>query len=300
MTRAWEENEEVVERFRAWLEQTGREIDDLDATGADDRPDASVRDEPFVEVGLRQLVEAFTAMRHELKLQTKSTRGLDETVHSALQGLEAAMNRFQSVQAREQEAAEGAARPLVEMLAGLDEALHRGARAFEAAQRQMTQAAPDELGRALDEAFRRQPWWRRLLMRRWHEFLRRRATETLARCNDREFARVMQGYRLIVTRMQRALAEQFVQRMECLGRRVDPAEMTVVELVDDPEADPETVVEEVRPGYLWRGKVIRFAEVRAVASRAASVASPDAAEPPGAPPLGKAPPEIKNDPEPRE
>ncbi len=219
MTRAWEENEEVVERFRTWLEQTGREIDDLDATGADDRPDASVRDEPFVEVGLRQLVEAFTAMRHELKLQTKSTRGLDEAVHSALQGLEAAMNRFQSVQAREQEAADGAARPLVEVLAGLDEALHRGARAFEAAHRQMTQSAPDELGRALDETFRRQPWWRRLLMRRWHEFLRRRATETLARCNDREFARVMQGYRLIVTRMQRALAVRAAHGMPGASRR---------------------------------------------------------------------------------
>ena len=46
--------------------------------------------------------------------------------------------------------------------------------------------------------------------------------------------------------------------------------MTVIDLVDDPASEPETVVEEVRPGYVWRGRVVRFAEVRAVGSRVAA------------------------------
>ena len=43
--------------------------------------------------------------------------------------------------------------------------------------------------------------------------------------------------------------------------------MTVVEIADDEQAPPETVIAELRPGYLWRQTVIRFAEVRAVKNR---------------------------------
>ena len=45
--------------------------------------------------------------------------------------------------------------------------------------------------------------------------------------------------------------------------------MTVVEVVDDPLRPPGLVVEEMRPGYYWKDKVIRFAEVRAVQGRTA-------------------------------
>ena len=40
--------------------------------------------------------------------------------------------------------------------------------------------------------------------------------------------------------------------------------MTVIEVVDEPRDRPGTVVKELRRGYTWRGRVIRFAEVQAV------------------------------------
>jgi molecular chaperone GrpE (heat shock protein) len=43
--------------------------------------------------------------------------------------------------------------------------------------------------------------------------------------------------------------------------------MTVVEVVDDPLHPPGLVVDELRPGYYWKDKVLRFAEVRAVQGR---------------------------------
>ena len=46
--------------------------------------------------------------------------------------------------------------------------------------------------------------------------------------------------------------------------QADPESMIVVEVVDDPNRPPGQVVEEVRRGYTWRGRVFRFAEVRAV------------------------------------
>jgi hypothetical protein len=42
-----------------------------------------------------------------------------------------------------------------------------------------------------------------------------------------------------------------------------------VELIDDASVKPETVVEEIRPGYSYGGEVVRFAEVRASKGRPA-------------------------------
>ncbi len=117
------------------------------------------------EAGLLQVVEALTAMRHELKLQTRNGRSLEEAVQGARQSLDVAMRQFQSVQAREEESARRAAQPLVEALVGLDESLGRGRKALEITHRQLTEAAPQELWQALDD---RVPtacrWWRRWMV----------------------------------------------------------------------------------------------------------------------------------------
>ena len=80
---------------------------------------------------------------------------------------------------------------------------------------------------------------------------------------------------LVRGRLGRAMDREGLRRMDCLGRPVDPHAMTVVEAVDDPGREPGTVVDEIRPGYLWKDKVLRFAEVRAVRAPAAgSMANP--------------------------
>ncbi len=50
--------------------------------------------------------------------------------------------------------------------------------------------------------------------------------------------------------------------------------MTVVEVVEIADAAghaPGTVIEELRPGYRWNGRVVRFAEVRAVRERTGTI-----------------------------
>lgn len=281
----WEDNEEILTRFRHWLAETGAEIDSLDdSTSERSTPAAAIERHPPMAshkmealsgTGLLQVAEALTAMRHELKLETRGARELRDLVQTTLEGLEVAGRRMESIQPREREAVRSAVTPIIEDLIALDEAFTRGAAAFSLTHKQMTETAPNRLREELDARFARLPWWRRRLSSRWHRVVREQATAALARITEEEFAAVMQGFDLIHSRIERALQRHDIRRTDCVGRLVDPTRMSVVELVDDPHAEPETVIEEVRPGYLWDDRVIRFAEVRAVANRGVSLPSSD-------------------------
>ncbi|MEX0819369.1 MAG: nucleotide exchange factor GrpE [Pirellulaceae bacterium] len=304
--RTWWENEDIFQRFREWLSQTGEELaalaaqetdspsprddttfdkpewlDELDRFDEPDESNGEVEDvdpayEPAPElpaVGFIELLEAFTALRHETKLQTKAGRGLEDSVQASLQGLDRAIRQFETVQARETEAAERAAKPFAEALANLDEALARGAEAIASSHRQAAQAVPRQLHSALDERFQQLTWWQRRFARPWHRHVQSVCEAEVAAAIDSALSRAMEGYQLIRARLRRVMLEQEVARIDCVGETVDPARMTVVELVDDPQAEQGVVLEEVRPGYTYRGKVIRFAEVRAARKDARPVVS---------------------------
>ena len=83
---------------------------------------------------------------------------------------------------------------------------------------------------------------------------------------------------MIQKRLRRALASEQVAHIPCEGKPVDPELMTVIEVVDEPREQPGTVAKELRRGYTWRGRVIRFAEVQAVrgAWKRAAVADDEA------------------------
>jgi molecular chaperone GrpE len=306
MTRSWWDNELLIRRLRDWLSLTEDEIDTLDdeplhdgaeaevgAAGssesggpqlAEGQGDRGLRQrpsapsvQPLPEVGLLPLVEAFTALRHELKLQTKGTRGLEAAVEQSLAGLDAASRAMQSVQSNEQDAAQRAALPLVEALIGLDEALLRAAAAFQAAQRQTAQSASDRLREQLDRQLAQQSWWRRRTAGAWHAQLRDTACAALAQSTGEALSGLLDGLRLVQARLAQAMEKQGIRRLDATGSRVDPKQMTVVELVDDSDAAPETVVDVVRPGYAWNERIVRFAEVRAVASRGSLGGEPPSA-----------------------
>ena len=131
----WFENEAIVQRVREWLARTEEEI----RRAAERPPEESAEDGQPPPVGLLQLMEAFTALRHELKLQTKSARGLEETVQVALAGLDRAADQLRGLAARETEAVTEALQPLVMSLIDLDEALERGERGFLLLEQQLLQ-----------------------------------------------------------------------------------------------------------------------------------------------------------------
>ena len=75
---------------------------------------------------------------------------------------------------------------------------------------------------------------------------------------------LLEGFDLIQNRVRKVLQSEAVEAIVCLGRPVEPNRMIVIEITDSPDWPPQTVIEELRRGYTWRGRVLRLAEVRAV------------------------------------
>jgi molecular chaperone GrpE len=247
--------ETLLSQFRQWLQQAHAEAE---ALGPEPPwPEAADR-----EVGLYRLAEEITALRHELKLQTKSSRGLQERLETLVPALQEAIEQFRSIAPREAQAAWGAARPLAEALADLDEALDRGRDEIEKARHRLVEEPVHALLAELGDLYARQSWLRRRWVRSYHE----QALETvrLGLVTRRAlFDALLEGYDLIQARLRRALGADQIERIECLDRPVDPELMNVVEVVDDPDRIAGQVVEEIRRGYTWQGRVLRYAEVRA-------------------------------------
>ncbi len=75
---------------------------------------------------------------------------------------------------------------------------------------------------------------------------------------------LLEGFDLIQNRVAGVLKSEAIEPIACLGLPVDPERMIVIETTDTSDRPPQTVIEELRRGYIWRGRILRLAEVRAV------------------------------------
>lgn len=254
------EIETVLARFHQWLAEVRAEA--ASPTSSVMKQEAE-RDScrPF---GLVDLVEEFTALRQELKLQTKSTRGLQEQAESLLPPLRQAIEHFRAVAPREEQAAWSAGKPLAEALATLDEALDRCRNEIEKARIVATEQTPRKLGQALDRLHAGRHWLRRWRLRWYHRQVKEVVEREAQGINQDWFQSLLEGFDLIHNRVRRVLQSEAIEPIACLGLPVDPERMIVIEVTDAPDWPPGTVIEELRRGYTWRGRILRLAEVRAV------------------------------------
>jgi molecular chaperone GrpE len=251
----------ILDRFREWLESARAEAASEVARDLADSPVP----EAAHEFGIIDLIEEFTALRHEVKLQTKSNRGLSEQTESIKSALERAIEEFRSVEPREDQAAWKAGKALALGLADLDEALDRGQLEIERARRQIADRSPQLLEAALHELHRGRSWLRRRLLRSYHnQIIQVVQRDALSR--QGLFDAFSEGFGLIRKRLHRVMAAEQVVAIACEGRTVDPELMTVLEVVDSGGDPPGTVTKELRRGYTWRGRVLRYAEVQAARS----------------------------------
>jgi molecular chaperone GrpE len=67
------------------------------------------------------------------------------------------------------------------------------------------------------------------------------------------------GLTLALKELHAVLQEQGVERMNVIGKPFDPHEMECIEVVEGKDG---VVIEEALPGYMFRGKVLRVAQVK--------------------------------------
>ena len=89
-----ENDERILDLFRHWLQETRQE-----AAEANERANGVTA--PLPRFGFDRIVEEFTALRHELKLQTRSSRALEERVEASLTTLADATSLFRSATDKE-------------------------------------------------------------------------------------------------------------------------------------------------------------------------------------------------------
>jgi molecular chaperone GrpE len=211
----------VLADFRRWLE-------DLAASAPEPPPEP---EEPAVD--LATVVAAFTALRHEVNLQTKAARAQSEQFAHALDALR------QQAPAR---ADEVDVRPFVNALAEAYDALTRAGR---------------ELGQ-LHEGLTLAPVKPTFLDRLFARGVEQRSAAVVP---ERLMAAAV-GLRMSEKRVERLMSDVGLVPVECAGRPFDPEAMEAVEAVAESGQPPGAVIEEVRRGYRWRGRVFRYAQVR--------------------------------------
>ena len=271
MTEHDDEIEQLLNRLRHWFQETGVEA-------ATDTPADAVEDE-LAGAGVYRLVEEFTALRHEVKLQTRSARSLQEQTEALLPALRQAIEQFRAVTPREAQAAFSAGKPMAETLAELDEALDRGRVELEKVRERLLVEPGRLLLDALDALHARQSWLGRRRTRGYHQQVREVVAQTADGPARPLLDALIEGYDLIQRRLRRALDALDVRPIPCVGQPVDPNFMTVIDLVDDSDVAPGHVVAEVRRGYTWQGRLLRYAEVRAARGLTATRNGPAATEP---------------------
>ena len=205
-----EQIDDILARFRTHLNSIA------------DAPEDSGTAPPF---DLSTVVAQFTALRHDVNLQTKATRQAIETVTApATSGtptetmplLKAFMDIAEQLRTAHQQ--------VEKTIAGL----------------QISTSAPPSGFFA---------WF----------FGKSKPTPSPV---DARLGSLADGYAMSLRRIDATLPQFGLEPIPCLGETFDPELMEVLELVPGTGKPKGLVVEEVRRGYLRGGSVIRFAQVK--------------------------------------
>jgi molecular chaperone GrpE len=214
--------EKLLSRFAAYL-------DGLDHHGSGDAPAGSA-EEGSEEADLFSVFVELAGLRNEVRTQSRIVKEALDRFRSVFDTLQASHATLEQELKRTRADAHDRERMLLKPLL-LDIIDVR-----------------DRLAAGLKPAVAAPP-------RRWYE----RFPIAKAKCAAAEAWR--EGIRMTLRRVDRLLADQRIAAIEAVGRPFDPRHATAVATVGATEAADGIVVDEVRPGFLWQGELLRPAEV---------------------------------------
>jgi molecular chaperone GrpE len=254
--------ESILADFRCWLHEAAARGTSLDERNPQDE-----------RIDLHTLLGQFAALRHEVNLQTKAVRAQQEQNAQTLSALQATASAAPST--AHDEADQNHARTLMEIYDALALAEREARRIRDTILPELGALITEEMpagelrsaprpsilirmfGGAHDSetvaALRSD-----LVAQRERLTEARRAGERVRGLLDS----LLTGYSMSLQRVDRALRQNELEPIESIGRLFDPEQMEALEVIAGNGRGPGEVVDEVRRGYLRRGRVIRCAQVR--------------------------------------
>lgn len=253
---------------------------------------------------MHTLLAQFTALRHEVNLQTRASRAQQEQNAELLgqltEALEALHQAQEKIEASDQQAEDEKLRPLFKTLVDLYDALALAQRELLRIQETilvsfkpllLTSREPlDRVHEALrrldkvEDPSQQVPFWKKWFggVPRVRQVPFEELTQAMQQLQgqlqqienvhpalDRilqVLVSVSEGYTMSLQRVERALQQHGLETIPAKGQPFDPERMEVLEVVTGSDRPSGEVVEEVRRGYLWHGRVFRYAQVRVAKS----------------------------------
>jgi len=213
----------------------------------------------FERLGAVDIVEAFTTLRHELKLQVRGGRELQQSLNDTLQRLE---QRITSLPTNASASNTSESRKMAEAIAEIEESLQR---AIESIVQESESARSDaNVLNRYDAMVSKAPWIAKTFAGKWLEDLRAGIAHSIA--TARRVASTQnvahRGLELLLARVHRLMKQCEIERVDVLYKPFDAESMNAIDMIVDPQVPSAHVAQQIRPLYRWRSSTLRCAEVR--------------------------------------
>jgi len=221
--------------------------------------------EPAIELlGAMDIVEAFTALRHELKLQVRGGRELQQSLLDSVQRLEQKVATPPVATPPVAVVANNApeSRRMAEAIADIEESLQR---AIESILKKPAAARPEvNLLIPFDEMVSKAPWIAKTFAGKWLEDLRATLAHSITSGISSDAAQdsTHRGLELLLARVHRLMKQCEIERVNVLHQAFDAETMNAVDMIVEPTVPSAHVAQQLRPLYRWRNTTLRCAEVR--------------------------------------
>ncbi len=235
--------ESLLGAFRQWMiDAEAHEQNELSSSA-----DGSIDGVP--DVDMHSVVSELTALRSEVRLESRTTKSAREKLEQAASAYEIGLERVG-------DRILGASASLE---SGVVSALERLSRENDRLRSELERSVEDATLRSIDALFDVHDALSRGL--KASSEARQRSGWRARLLPQAVFGGLLEGYTMGLSRVRRLLGDLEVVEIPCVGRSFDPTKMRSVEVRAAADSEPGTVVDVVRAGFERRGRVLRTAEV---------------------------------------
>ncbi len=244
----------IEQTLSAAEDRGGETIGDSDLRQPCDIQQSTLGDSEPPEFGLLDVIEAFTAMRHEWRTQTRENRELAAAIQGATDHLLQLETRLVDSSVLTEQSV---VREFVEAIVEID--IHFGRAVDAAIKSTRANLLPELLAASIQEDFENRGIISRWFCRRFFKSVLRVVASNLQANVDHS---TNEGLTMVVSRIRRIMSDRDIERAETVGQPFDAETMHAIASVESDQHKAGHVEEQLSAAYFWRGELFRCAEVR--------------------------------------